>query len=378
MSNDTSLTIASFQGTTQQRYWIFTREKLSEMRAAANKAAAEAVLRNQNSDMLTSPMKKQRTDGTDGGGGGGEGSSEPVQVLTPAEEGVLLDYYLAGLVMQAKKLKFPDSVEATAITFLKRFYLNCSVMDYHPKEIMLTVMWLACKVEHYPHRYIGAEKVMVTTDDNEKEFKFDCRSFAELGKMEASALIRLEHALLHALHYHLMVLHAYRPLRGFVEAWGQLPAHNINPDKLLRKAAKVVREAIRSDVPLLFAPAAVALFALSQAAAEAGADIGALLKHVLPGEQDRVALQATLQDIAASLNHSKPQLKGNELKVEAQKMDAKLQLCRNPEKDRNHPRCQQLEEERKKEKQRKREDKNRKRAEAQREREREVLGLSTD
>jgi cyclin H len=32
--------------------------------------------------------------------------------------------------------QFPEMVQATAMSYLKRFYLGNTVMDYHPKNIM--------------------------------------------------------------------------------------------------------------------------------------------------------------------------------------------------------------------------------------------------
>jgi len=43
----------------------------------------------------------------------------------------------------------PRSVVATAITYYKRFYLNNSVMDFHPKHFLVTCVYLACKVDEF-------------------------------------------------------------------------------------------------------------------------------------------------------------------------------------------------------------------------------------
>jgi len=40
----------------------------------------------------------------------------------------------------------PRATVATALHYFKRFYLRNSVMDYHPKEILVTCVYLACKV----------------------------------------------------------------------------------------------------------------------------------------------------------------------------------------------------------------------------------------
>ena len=43
----------------------------------------------------------------------------------------------------------PSACRGTAFHYFKRFYLNNSVMDYHPKEILVTSVYLACKVEEF-------------------------------------------------------------------------------------------------------------------------------------------------------------------------------------------------------------------------------------
>ena len=50
------------------------------------------------------------------------------------------DCYIAHLQkISSETLKLPLSVEGTALAYFKRFYLFNSGMDYHPKDIMITV-----------------------------------------------------------------------------------------------------------------------------------------------------------------------------------------------------------------------------------------------
>lgn len=56
------------------------------------------------------------------------------------EEVLLVRYYCA----QAAKIvregfQLPESLETTAVTYLKRFYLKNSVMEWHPKVVMYVV-----------------------------------------------------------------------------------------------------------------------------------------------------------------------------------------------------------------------------------------------
>ena len=47
------------------------------------------------------------------------------------------------------KPPMPNYVKGTAFHYFRRFYLNNSVMDFHPKEILVTAVYLACKVEEF-------------------------------------------------------------------------------------------------------------------------------------------------------------------------------------------------------------------------------------
>ena len=44
-------------------------------------------------------------------------------------------------------MKLVSSVYLTR--YFQRFYLENSVMDYHPRDVMLTALYLACKVEEF-------------------------------------------------------------------------------------------------------------------------------------------------------------------------------------------------------------------------------------
>lgn len=64
------------------------------------------------------------------------GSSKDVLFLTADEELLLVRHYLAKVVQLCGHFRFPEEVEATATTYIKRFYLTNTVMDWHPKNVM--------------------------------------------------------------------------------------------------------------------------------------------------------------------------------------------------------------------------------------------------
>ena len=78
------------------------------------------------------------------------GSSRDVLFLTEDEELLLVRHYLTKVVQLCGHFRFPEEVEATATTYIKRFYLTNTVMDWHPKNVMcgelnaisMLFMWL--------------------------------------------------------------------------------------------------------------------------------------------------------------------------------------------------------------------------------------------
>jgi cyclin H len=64
------------------------------------------------------------------------GSSSNVSFLTPDEEHLLVKLYVSKIAQLCGHFRFPEEVEATAVSYLKRFYLKNTVMDWHPKNVM--------------------------------------------------------------------------------------------------------------------------------------------------------------------------------------------------------------------------------------------------
>lgn len=74
-------------------------------------------------------------------------STSPTEYLNVDEEQALIAYYLSRVRQLVKAFGLPELVEATTLTYIKRFYLRNTCMDYHPKNIMLTCLFLAAKAE---------------------------------------------------------------------------------------------------------------------------------------------------------------------------------------------------------------------------------------
>jgi cyclin H len=62
------------------------------------------------------------------------------------EELLLLKYYQAKLQHICQELRFPRKVLGTAVQYLKRLYLAHSPLEHDPQYLVITCLYLACKV----------------------------------------------------------------------------------------------------------------------------------------------------------------------------------------------------------------------------------------
>lgn len=63
------------------------------------------------------------------------GSSASIEFLTAEEEHALVRYYVRVIGSMCARIGLAEEVEATAISYLKRFYLKNTVMDWHPMNV---------------------------------------------------------------------------------------------------------------------------------------------------------------------------------------------------------------------------------------------------
>ena len=64
------------------------------------------------------------------------GSSAALVFPTAQEELALVRFYVAKIPQLCQLFRFSEEIEATGITYLKRFYLRNTVMHHHPKNVM--------------------------------------------------------------------------------------------------------------------------------------------------------------------------------------------------------------------------------------------------
>ena len=164
-----------YRSSTQYKFWSFSLDSLSSLRNTTNTLAAngvrEAVL-----------QQKQKSAGT------GNIGDVTIDCLTVEEEQKLVGFYCVKAMQLADFCDFPTNVkvgliptcpfpyqiadvsraaQATAVQYLKRFYLSNSPMTYHPKEIMRSAVFLSTKTEnHYTSLRSFVAKLPKTTADD--------------------------------------------------------------------------------------------------------------------------------------------------------------------------------------------------------------------
>ncbi|KAM9392277.1 cyclin-H isoform 2-T2 [Pholidichthys leucotaenia] len=199
--------------------------------------------------------------------------------LQRVEEDVLFRYYERRLLdfCNAFKPAMPKSVVGTAFMYFRRFYLNNSIMEYHPRIIMLTCAYLSCKVE---------------------EFNVSCAQFVGSLLQETPAgqervleqILEYELLLIQQLNFHLVVHNPYRPMEGLlIDLKTRYPTLE-NPESLRKSADDFLTQAAMTDAGLLFSPSQIALTAILNSASRAGLNMESYLTECLGLKEDKKTL----------------------------------------------------------------------------------------
>lgn len=168
-STSASAPIPLFELSTQFRHWRFSESGLEKARRDLNEGAVGRV---------RAKLEEERRVDTQDGMKMDEDiqiSTSAIEYLTVADELSLVSFYLTKIsqLCRASFFRLPETVEATAMTYLKRFYLRNTCMDYHPKNIMLTCLFLATKTENTSISIDSfASRIPKTTNDDVLSMEF--------------------------------------------------------------------------------------------------------------------------------------------------------------------------------------------------------------
>ncbi|KAJ4877676.1 Cyclin-H1-1 [Raphanus sativus] len=216
-------------------------QKLAERYKAANQRAVQLLekcgttqVEVDASGSLTYPTENAR-----------DQADKKLKPLSVDEERFMRAFYEAKVQEVCSAFEFPHKIQATALQYFKRFYLQWSVMQHHPKEIMLTCVYAACKIEE---NHVSAEEI------------------GKGIKQDHHIILKYEMAVLQSLEFDLIVFAPYRAMEGFVsnmEEFLQARDDEIQKLESLLKAATAEADKIMlTDAPLLFPPGQLALAAL--------------------------------------------------------------------------------------------------------------------
>ncbi|XP_077318558.1 cyclin-H [Lithobates pipiens] len=241
-----------FHNSTQKKHWTFpSQEEVQRLRTQANS------------------RYRARIRGT------GQAHLSEIFNVEPNEEGVICKYYEKKLVdfCNAFKPSMPKSVLGTACMYFKRFYLNNSVMEHHPRIIMLTCAFLACKVDEF--------------NVSSVQFVGNLPESPAAQERILEQILEYELLLIQQLNFHLIVHNPYRPFEGYlIDLKTRYPLLD-NPEMLRKTADDFLNRVALTDACLLFTPSIIALTAVLSSACRAGLNMESYLLECLSLKDSR-------------------------------------------------------------------------------------------
>lgn len=264
-----------FHNSSHRKFWIFKSEDEVELlRCEANQKFCKKILES-----------------------GKSGLSESM-FLSRHEEDTLFRHYEKRLLdfCNAFKPAMPRSVVGTAIMYFRRFYLNNSLMEYHPRIIMLTCAYLSCKVDEF--------------NVSSSQFVGNLVQESPAGQERVlEQILEYELLLIQQLNFHLVVHNPYRPMEGLLIDLKTRHPTLENPEILRKSADDFLTQAAMTDVGLLFSPSQIALTAIMNSASRAGLNMESYLTECLGMKEDK----ETLSKMYDSMRRMKTLLKKYEL-----------------------------------------------------------------
>ncbi|KAL2809062.1 cyclin-like protein [Aspergillus granulosus] len=350
-----------YRTSSQFRLWSFTEDSLRTLRQNTNSLASDRVrdaLRRAREARQSANSSAAGTPNPNGSDADSKtGDEKDIECLTPEEEQDLVRYFCEQIVQLGESYKppLPTIVRATAIQYLRRFYLTNSPMTYHPKTIMPCALFIATKTDNY---YMSL------------------RQFAEgvPGDTSAEDIIAPEFLVMQSLRFTFDVRHPFRGLEGGImeltaisQGLGQPAPHTpqLSPDDLRRtmlslppppnnqssssisdrlaRAHHNTREILKSaaqmtDAYFFYTPSQIWLSALLLAdrpLAEFYLDTKLSAPNIdnsHPLTQLRAKLLTTLNNCSALLQSYKPLASDPDQKKALRRIGKKLYHCQNPEK----------------------------------------------
>ncbi|XP_065353666.1 cyclin-H [Cloeon dipterum] len=278
-----------FSTSTQKKYWLFADE--SELLKARSEANAKFVASH-------GPKMTEE---------------ERNEILDANEEKALLKFYELQLRDFCRRFEppMPRSVAGTAFHYFKRFYLIHSVMDYHPKEILVTCVYLATKVDEFN----------VSIDQFVRNVKGNQTKAMDI-------ILNNELLLMQVLNYNLTIHNPFRPIEGLlidIKTRGTM----VDPERLRPGIEDFLDKAFLTSAPLLVAPSQLALAAVLHSVSKIGENLDNYVTKTLLGDSSSEAL-ASLVEAVRKVRSMIKSMESSPKEV-IRVLEKRLEKCRNQE-----------------------------------------------
>ncbi|KAG8175692.1 hypothetical protein JTE90_011578 [Oedothorax gibbosus] len=234
--------------------------------------------------------------------------------VTAQEERLLYKHYESVLLKFCKNFQPPmtKNVIGCSFQYFKRFYLNNSVMDFHPKDILVTCVYLASKVEEFN----------VSINQFVTNVKGDRDKAMEI-------ILNLELLLMQQLNFDLSIFNSYRPVEGFLIDIKTRYTQLFDPEHL-RPAIEEFLEKIQfTDACFLYSPSQIALAAIAYGAKKFKENIDGYMCDILFDDNpDKFAyMRDAIKTMFLMLKNETPYV-NDPVRASIEK---KLEKCRNQE-----------------------------------------------
>ncbi|KAL2829296.1 cyclin-like protein [Aspergillus cavernicola] len=198
---------ANYWASTQRRHWLFTRERLAEIR--------ESFKEKDKTAHSQFPLPDQR---------------------------LLNIYFSQQLIKLGKRMSTRQQALATAQVYIKRYYTKNEIRNTNPYLVLTTAFYLACKMEECPQhiRFVVGEARGLWPE-------FIAPDVSKIGECEFS--------LISEMHSQLIVHHPYRTLSDLQ------PELSLTSDEVAL-AWSVINDHYLTDLPLLCPPHVIAVMSI--------------------------------------------------------------------------------------------------------------------
>ncbi|GAA6061324.1 hypothetical protein JCM10212_003214 [Sporobolomyces blumeae] len=346
--------ISLYHQSSQYRHWRYAKDELDRIRNELNEKAVDRVkkLWDQERAQQATGVKSTAGDAVASASSSSSStnptpsssnppsaaptpppSSNEIEYLTTSDELLLVTYYLTQIQAMCGAFGFPEMVQATSMSYFKRFYLANTCMDYHPKNVMLTCVFLATKTENFP----------ISID-----------TFSARVKTPPTEILSLEFLVSQSLRFEYKVHHAHLALSGVL--LDLQSATTIDPTRIapaVQKAQQALRTSRHTSLELVYSPSQIALACLRMSDPSlVGEWLGVKTERKTKRDtgkgkgtngQDRLAADGgtaaevdTVLEILDEIQEVVRDAQRNPVdKERVKEVDRRLRWARNPEKDPN-------------------------------------------